>query len=54
MYYCSTAVNRLGTLMSQTILIVEDEPQLASILADYLHAAEFSSHIISNGLAVTA
>jgi two-component system response regulator BaeR len=38
--------------MSQTILIVEDEPQLASILADYLHAAEFNSHIISNGLAV--
>jgi two-component system response regulator BaeR len=39
--------------MNQTILIVEDEPQLASILADYLHAAGFNSHIIDNGLTVT-
>jgi two-component system response regulator BaeR len=39
--------------MNQTILIVEDEPQLASILADYLHAAGFNSHIIYNGLTVT-
>jgi two-component system response regulator BaeR len=38
--------------MRQTILIVEDEPQLASILADYLHAAGFNSHIIDNGLTV--
>lgn len=38
--------------MIQTILIVEDEPQLASILADYLTAAGFNPHIINNGLAV--
>jgi two-component system response regulator BaeR len=40
--------------MNQTILIVEDEPQLASLLADYLHAAGFGSYIIDNGLAVAA
>lgn len=38
--------------MIQTILIVEDEPQLASILADYLTAAGFNPHIINNGLTV--
>ncbi len=38
--------------MIKTILIVEDEPQLASILADYLTAAGFNPHIINNGLAV--
>jgi two-component system response regulator BaeR len=40
--------------MNQTILIIEDEPQLASLLADYLHATGFGSHIIDNDLAVAA
>jgi len=34
------------------ILIVEDEPKLASLLSDYLREAGFSSNIIDNGLHV--
>lgn len=34
------------------ILIVEDEPKLASLEADYLHHAGFQSHCLSQGLAV--
>jgi two-component system response regulator BaeR len=34
------------------ILIVEDEPSLAQVLAEYLTHAEFDTHIISNGLDV--
>ena len=33
----------------QRILIVEDEARLASILADYLHAAGFASHWLGEG-----
>lgn len=32
-----------------TILIVEDEPKLASLLADYLRQAEFSPQIVDDG-----
>lgn len=32
-----------------TILIVEDEPKLASLLADYLRQAEFDPHIVDDG-----
>ncbi|MFT3928903.1 MAG: response regulator [Spongiibacteraceae bacterium] len=32
-----------------TILIVEDEPKLASLLADYLRQAEFEPHIVDDG-----
>jgi two-component system response regulator BaeR len=35
---------------SSTILIVEDEPKLASLLADYLHAGGYRTRIVSNGL----
>jgi two-component system response regulator BaeR len=35
--------------MKETILIVEDEPKLASLLADYLKASGFESFIISEG-----
>lgn len=34
---------------SNVILIVEDEPKLASLLADYLRQAEFEPHIIDDG-----
>jgi two-component system, OmpR family, response regulator BaeR len=34
------------------ILIVEDEPKLAALLADYLRAAGYRSAVISNGLEV--
>lgn len=37
---------------ARDILIVEDEPKLASLLADYLRAANFIPHILDNGLAV--
>jgi two-component system, OmpR family, response regulator BaeR len=38
--------------MSARILIVEDEPELAALLRDYLAAAGFQVHIIDNGLEV--
>ncbi|AMV71394.1 response regulator [Desulfuromonas carbonis] len=38
--------------MNDTILIVEDEPKLAALLADYLHQAGFASERLDNGLAV--
>ncbi|MDD2582333.1 MAG: response regulator [Desulfuromonadaceae bacterium] len=37
--------------MSETILIVEDEEKLASILADYLCRAGFDTHCLGDGLA---
>ena len=37
-----------------TILIVEDEPKLASLLADYLRQAEFDPHIVDDGNRVIA
>jgi two-component system, OmpR family, response regulator BaeR len=36
------------------ILIVEDEPKLASLLKDYLHQAGFQCHCLDNGLDVIA
>jgi len=39
--------------MSQTILIVEDEAKLASLLEDYLQQSSFQTHIIDNGSEVT-
>jgi two-component system response regulator BaeR len=38
--------------MSSTILIVEDEVKLASLLSDYFLQAEFSTHIIHEGIGV--
>ena len=38
--------------MNDTILIVEDEPKLAALLADYLRQAGFASEHLDNGLAV--
>ena len=38
----------------QRILIVEDEARLASILADYLHAAGFASHWLGEGRGVAS
>jgi len=35
-----------------TVLVVEDEPKLAALEADYLKAAGFKVHCIDNGLAV--
>ena len=36
----------------EKILVVEDEPKLAALVADYLKAADFGAHVISDGLAV--
>ncbi|HXU42442.1 MAG TPA: response regulator [Burkholderiales bacterium] len=36
------------------ILIVEDEPKLASLVADYLKAAGYEAHCIENGLEVVS
>lgn len=38
--------------MSDTILIVEDEPKLARLLIDYLHQAGYATHWIDRGDAV--
>ena len=32
------------------ILIVEDEPELAALLSDYLSQSEFQTRIVANGL----
>ena len=40
--------------MPTTILIVEDEPKLARLLADYLHQAGYATHQIGNGSEVVA
>ncbi|MFL0801396.1 MAG: response regulator [Agarilytica sp.] len=37
---------------SKCILIVEDEPDLSRLLAEYIEQAEYSTHIIKNGLEV--
>src|SRR6185295_6838281 len=42
-----------GGRMSR-ILIVEDEPKLASLVADYLKAAGYEAHCIENGLEVVS
>jgi two-component system, OmpR family, response regulator BaeR len=34
------------------ILVVEDEPKLAALLVDYLHAAGFTARVLANGLDV--
>jgi two-component system response regulator BaeR len=36
------------------VLIVEDEPKLASLVADYLKAAGYQAHCIENGLEVVS
>lgn len=36
--------------MTDTILIVEDEPKLAQLLVDYLQQSGFETHVISDGL----
>lgn len=38
--------------MNRKILIVEDEPRLASLLSDYISQASMSPHVIHNGLEV--
>jgi len=40
--------------MQQNILIVEDETRLASLLADYLHAAGFATEWLAEGQGVAA
>ncbi|TFZ32655.1 response regulator, partial [Pseudomonas syringae] len=41
-----------ATSVETPILIVEDEPTLASLMRDYLTAAGYSTHCLSNGLDV--
>src|SRR5204862_4648345 len=38
-----------GTATNATILIVEDEPKLAQLLADYLAAASFATRRVADG-----
>jgi two-component system response regulator BaeR len=38
--------------MNRIILVVEDEPKLASLLADYLRASSFEPHCLENGMDV--
>ncbi len=38
--------------MNRVILVVEDEPKLASLLADYLRASSFEPHCLANGMDV--
>jgi len=38
--------------MTSTILVVEDEPKLAALVADYLKASDYGTHVIGDGLAV--
>ena len=40
--------------MNNMILIVEDEPKLASLLSDYLKQSGFDTHILMDGLHVAA
>ncbi|MFT5716517.1 MAG: two-component system response regulator BaeR [Oleiphilaceae bacterium] len=40
--------------MNDMILIVEDEPKLASLLSDYLKQSGFDTHILTDGLHVAA
>jgi two-component system response regulator BaeR len=40
--------------MNDMILIVEDEPKLASLLSDYLKQSGFETHILMDGLHVAA
>ena len=39
--------------MKKTILIIEDEPKLASLMSDYLEQSGFATHILTNGLDAT-
>ena len=40
--------------MTGTILIVEDEPDLAALIADYVRAAGYEAQVIANGAAALA
>jgi two-component system response regulator BaeR len=42
----------LNSLIVEKILIVEDEPKLAALVADYLRAEAFGVHLIDDGLQV--
>jgi two-component system response regulator BaeR len=48
----SPYLNELIGMTMQTILIVEDEEKLASLLADYFKQSGFHTHCIHNGLEV--
>lgn len=37
-------------VQKQLVLIVEDEPQLAAVISEYLQQADYATHIIDNGL----
>lgn len=41
-------------MTEDSVLVVEDEPKLASLLADYLRQAGFAAHCIGDGAAVIA
>jgi two-component system response regulator BaeR len=44
------SLNEKNMMESPHILIVEDEPKLAALLADYLHASGYRTTIVANGL----
>ena len=40
--------------MNELVLVVEDQPDLAALLRDYLQQASFRVHIIADGSLVVA
>jgi two-component system, OmpR family, response regulator BaeR len=44
----------MQTEAKKLILVIEDEPQLAAVICEYLQQAEFDTKIIDNGLEVVA
>ena len=49
-----TSLERIGGKMPGKIFVVEDEPRLASLLADYLRQAGYEPHCIGDGREVVA
>ena len=42
------------TILKNTILIIEDEPDLANLLKEYLNTDGYNTHVINDGLAAQA
>ena len=48
--YKTTNVSKITMNKKEHILIVEDEPKIASVLAEFLHAEGFQTTIMHDGL----
>ena len=42
----------MAASQKKLVLIVEDEPQLAAVISEYLQQSDFATHIINDGLQV--